>query len=938
MLAAFGQTSAHLFTMAEDDMEISSEHGHNDGDEDIDIDIDFAAPQTDEDHVLEDIISYENVEESFPQQLPASDFPDDEEMVDEDNQSYHMDDADLLHDEGALAASTDDTDLLHSQEVPAVAQDDAEILHEEASVAIPGDAEILRDDEAPAATIVGTNAVHSEEVPHTSREMASSGTDALSSTNNIAEISTLKPDDIENQDTIDFDHFNEGQETPAAYTDHQGNSHDPENSDATAPVEVTEDESQHVLPIPALDGHGTIDVEAFEETQNSISIHKSGGNSPAGTTLVDTERAEQYNPVSSSALPHIIVSWDGKDYPLFSTSESDDPDSYFLSDTSILNKPLVKFLEAIRDVVHSDLSDEDELVLSIDDLGLEISESANKDTDMKGAHLDLSTQTNTSVQSMSLEGIMNLRQQLLRNDGVSDASDESLDLLFVSITAKKSFFKRLSKLIAGAAEGKGLSDFWEEHSQSQMEGGDGLDDQYEHEPAPESHSPSNAVDGRANEDLEGKTEDHVEREDIKNSFQDGPNVVSQDQEPSLSPSGDVQDPEVGKAASESGDDINEASAQSAPEVDVPKTDLVLESGIDEESDDVIDYSDEELESGDGQKDISRPETDSDRQDNGIFANFIPPLCLLPLRCFCPECSELLAEHDQIDEDLNRRSRSRLSGENQVVELKPRALGFTEGVGDDLWKVAEGVVNDVQYMKGALNCEAEADLGYQDHGYDTTTNDAPLEHEDYGASYDDDGSSGGGALLNDYVGFEHSNEGEESTELAGDFESFEAAASFGDEANLEVFSLAEEEISTNIGNSPGRSKEYEVSDHTTNSATGSLANLESAESSVTLDIDDNIFDEDAEEAADDLSHPETELLIGGATVNGLEVKDEIDYEDDEEEVDERPVMIRDGYSPPQIEEKSPANGKRTIAEVDSDDALDTRANSECYPRFLRRRLC
>lgn len=660
MLAAFSQTGTHLFTMAEDDMEISSEHGHNDGDEDIDIDIDFAAPQTDEDHVLEDIASYENVDEIFSEQPPAPDFPDDEEMADEDNQSYLMDDADILHEDGAPVTPIDDADLLHGQESPAAVEHDAEILHEEASVAAPGDAEIFHDDETPVATADGASIPYTEEFPNTNNEMATSGTDALGATENITEISTTKADDNVTLVAIDLDHSNEeGQEILPVYTDDQEYSHDQENPEATTPVELTEDGFQHEAATPALEDHSTIDAEALEEPQNSVFIHNSRGNLPAGTTFVDTERAEpslhegseaeQYSSVASATLPHVIVSWDGKDYPLFSTSESDDPDSYFLSDTSILDKPLVRFLEAIREVVHGDLGDEDELVLSIDDLGLEISESANRGNEVEGAPLDLARQTNTSVQSMSLSRIMNLRRQLLRNDGVNNEGDESLNLLFISITVKKSFSKRLSKLIAGAAEGKGLSDFWEEHSRS-LVGGDEPEHQYEHESGAESLSSGNAIHGEANEDLEGESEDHIDGKGVEN----GQVFVSQDPEPSPSLSEDAQQPEISKATSVSGEFPNQANAKSALEVDVAKTDLVRESGIEEEGDDVIDYSDEELESGDGQKDVSRLETVTDRPDNGIFANFIPPICLLPMRCFCPGCSELLlAEYDQINEDLNR---------------------------------------------------------------------------------------------------------------------------------------------------------------------------------------------------------------------------------------------------------------------------------------------
>lgn len=70
----------------------------------------------------------------------------------------------------------------------------------------------------------------------------------------------------------------------------------------------------------------------------------------------------------------IIALYKDTEYALVSSSEFDDPDSYFLKDSSVLKEPLSIFFAAIRDVLCDEISPVDELYLAIDDLGLETSE------------------------------------------------------------------------------------------------------------------------------------------------------------------------------------------------------------------------------------------------------------------------------------------------------------------------------------------------------------------------------------------------------------------------------------------------------------------------------------------------------------------------------------------------------------------------------------
>lgn len=73
----------------------------------------------------------------------------------------------------------------------------------------------------------------------------------------------------------------------------------------------------------------------------------------------------------------VIVQYGGSEYALVASSESDDPDSYFLKDSDVLTAPLSVFFVCLREVLGDEISSQDELCLSIDDLGLETFEVSN---------------------------------------------------------------------------------------------------------------------------------------------------------------------------------------------------------------------------------------------------------------------------------------------------------------------------------------------------------------------------------------------------------------------------------------------------------------------------------------------------------------------------------------------------------------------------------
>ncbi len=78
---------------------------------------------------------------------------------------------------------------------------------------------------------------------------------------------------------------------------------------------------------------------------------------------------------SPVAVRHeMYISYGQTDYKLFAKSEDDDPNHYFLKDTSALELTLAEFLSSLRDVISEEVSPLDELVMHIDGLGLEFAE------------------------------------------------------------------------------------------------------------------------------------------------------------------------------------------------------------------------------------------------------------------------------------------------------------------------------------------------------------------------------------------------------------------------------------------------------------------------------------------------------------------------------------------------------------------------------------
>jgi hypothetical protein len=324
---------AELPNMADDSMEISSELGQN-GEDDIDIDIDLPAGPVDEDYILEDARSEADVDNNTHGRV-------DDVMVDDDNNSYTMDDAEL-----------DDTHIqdVHIQD----AQDELAGVPEDTAFTSTA----LRDMDTVEHEIMTS---HEVDVPSNMGGEENSHPEVASPKEAISH--TLEPSNV-----VDVNQAVE------VSTNDDRTVSPPKSSDAVEAGATSNNLSAaHELPLD-----DDQDGQASTEDQVSIEGHKDGPNAVEEHLETDiatrsTDDSSNYGE-SSIIERQITVLYQNTEYDLFSSSESDDPDSFFLTERSIIHEPITTFLASLKEVIQEDASADDELCLAMDDLALELSE------------------------------------------------------------------------------------------------------------------------------------------------------------------------------------------------------------------------------------------------------------------------------------------------------------------------------------------------------------------------------------------------------------------------------------------------------------------------------------------------------------------------------------------------------------------------------------
>lgn len=295
------------------------------GDDDIDIDIDLETGQNDEDYILEDVNSDGGHEEAV--------ISNDDVMIDDENVSYPMDDVDALQEEH-------------------IEMEDADLFDIQASGPTnPGTDTTLRENavlyraslDNPSETVI--DGLHSPEEP-------------------------LR--DIEAEQIPGDQPLIEETEFSGKRSGHADSTLSPPASPAQHESHTQIGTDQHASPSdpgyshPFNAGPGSQDPTDPVVSSEIATV--------AGQTQDELEVKSGKSDSVMLAAEKVIVIYRDAEYGLFSSSESDDPDTFFLKDGNLVNGSLADLLAGLREVIHEDLGSEDELCLAVEDLGIEISE------------------------------------------------------------------------------------------------------------------------------------------------------------------------------------------------------------------------------------------------------------------------------------------------------------------------------------------------------------------------------------------------------------------------------------------------------------------------------------------------------------------------------------------------------------------------------------
>ncbi|KAL3419350.1 conserved glutamic acid-rich protein [Phlyctema vagabunda] len=439
--------------MTDDDMEISSEHGHNAGDEDIDIDIDLTTGQVDDDYMLEDAQSNNAMENSF-QQSPAMN---DDLMLDEENLSYTMDD-DTLNVVEDQAMEHETLPIPFTE----IHGDASIVLDDHSFEGIPVDEESMQEaeatwDESADAGAITSQVADLEQVP-TSYDVNDG---VIQSSERVAEtFDGSQPQQIKLQEPEDTEVITEELEQ---LEDQDGSSGAQDDTDSRLKSTSRSNSPQTLNDQPNSSPNGQINVEQSQD--NNVSESKDSPeqlgeelekqidqlSNHDTASLFDNRSAGQESPSRHShtettelnLAQKVIVVYNSIEYSLFSGPDDDDPDSFFLSDTSIADKSIGDLFSAIREIIHEELLDGDELIMTIQELKIDIEETSSSNT------------------AVTFQQILEAREKILQNDasGMSEP-------LFIILGKRKTLETKIAMLTTWGEEGRDLSNLrWDEDSE-----------------------------------------------------------------------------------------------------------------------------------------------------------------------------------------------------------------------------------------------------------------------------------------------------------------------------------------------------------------------------------------------------------------------------------------------------------------------------------------
>ncbi|KAL5614443.1 hypothetical protein BROUX41_004548 [Berkeleyomyces rouxiae] len=192
-------------------------------------------------------------------------------------------------------------------------------------------------------------------------------------------------------------------------------------------------------------------TEDGENEQSGVSLHdhvedkQDNSHSHADKTLeAEEHESADASPVdqedqdgfpTSSLVPDITVRYNGEEYPLFHGQNNIDTQMGFFHDVGVLDAPIDDVLSSFRNELTDDLEENEELVLQIDDLGLQYSETTNADV----------------LGSITLRQLYNLLLKLSQNQNPS-----SVPTMYTYLNTRLNTTRRLAYLLQEAYSGSSL--------------------------------------------------------------------------------------------------------------------------------------------------------------------------------------------------------------------------------------------------------------------------------------------------------------------------------------------------------------------------------------------------------------------------------------------------------------------------------------------------
>ncbi|KAI0481633.1 hypothetical protein F4859DRAFT_512776 [Xylaria cf. heliscus] len=171
-------------------------------------------------------------------------------------------------------------------------------------------------------------------------------------------------------------------------------------------------------------------TQESEHYQNEVAV-------ATGTDTSAVGASDRDDPIELADHYGIYISYGETDYRLFAKSENDDPNQYFLTDKSALDFSLTQFLTSLRDVISEEVSPLDDLVMRVDGLGIEFSEST----------------TLEFLEKFTFGDLVVLYDKLVKNEEA-----ESSPPIYTYLAVRPNCIRRMMALGESANVGRGLSE------------------------------------------------------------------------------------------------------------------------------------------------------------------------------------------------------------------------------------------------------------------------------------------------------------------------------------------------------------------------------------------------------------------------------------------------------------------------------------------------